>query len=77
MQKDMYEEVYNTIGRRFVTLGQCGPRDVELVCKANGIDDTILITSIKENAKGNLHLIKKLVEEIKPKMQHNNLKNVA
>lgn len=77
MQKDMYEAIYNTIGRRFITLGQCGPRDVELICKANGIDDTILITSIKEACKGNLYQVKKMIEELKQKHIHPHLKNVV
>lgn len=77
LQKEMHESIYNAIGRRFVTLGQCGPRDVELICKANGIEDTVLITSIKEACKGNLHTVKKMTEELRQKLIDPHLKNVA
>jgi len=46
-QKAGYDDIYNTIGRRFITLGKLGPNDVALVCKANGIQNEDLIAEIK------------------------------
>jgi len=59
------DEVYNTIGRRFVALGQLGPRDVELVCKANGIAEADVIDDIKDLSKGSLHNTTSLIKQYK------------
>jgi DNA transposition AAA+ family ATPase len=61
LHKEMYEEFYNTIGRRFVTLQQPGPRDVELICRANGINNDTIIAGIKANSGGNMHQVAELI----------------
>ena len=63
--KPGYDKIYNTFGRRFITLGKPGPNDVELICKANGITDELIITSMTEECKGNLHHIAALVDRHK------------
>lgn len=65
MNKELYAEIYNTIGRRFVTLGQAGPRDVELICRANAITDNATISEIKDCCKGNLHYATELIHKAK------------
>ncbi|MGN6566763.1 MAG: AAA family ATPase [Flavipsychrobacter sp.] len=65
MNKELYSEVYNTIGRRFVTLGQAGPRDVELICRANAMNNEAIISEIKDCCKGNLHYATELIHKAK------------
>jgi len=65
LNKEIASEIYNCIGRRFVTLGQLGPRDVELVCKANGIAEADVIDDIKDLSKGSLHNTASLIKQYK------------
>jgi len=65
MNKELYGEIYNTIGRRFVTLGQAGPRDIELICRANAINNDATIAEIKDCSKGNLHYATELIHKAK------------
>lgn len=46
LKKIGFEDIYKSIGRRFITLGSLGPKDVELVCRANGLYDEDLIEYI-------------------------------
>ncbi|MBA3828664.1 MAG: ATP-binding protein [Taibaiella sp.] len=55
LNKELHQELYNAIGRRFITLGQLGPRDVEVVCRANGVTNEATITEIKDTCRGSLH----------------------
>ena len=55
LKKVGYDEIYKSIGRRFITLGSLGPKDVELVCRANGVYDEEVITHISETCDNNLH----------------------
>ena len=56
-----YNKIYNSFGQRFVTLTRLSPHDIPAVCRANGIDDDILISAIEEECIGNLHKIETLV----------------
>lgn len=48
LKKVGFDEIYKSIGRRFITLGSLGPKDVELVCRANGLYDDAVIEHITE-----------------------------
>jgi len=61
---EKYSEIYNTIGRRFVTLGTRGPKDVELICRANGVKDEKVIERIK-NDTSHLGGVKAMIEDYK------------
>ncbi len=63
MKKTGFEEIYKSIWQRFITLGYPGPKDVELVCRANGVYDEAIINHIKEESKGNLHAATLLIQE--------------
>lgn len=63
--KHGYDKIYNTFGRRFITLGKPGPNDVALICKANGIADEQIIAAIANECKDNLRPIAALVERYK------------
>ena len=63
--KEGFETVYKMIGRRFVSLGQVGPNDAELICLANDVKDENRIGYIKEQCKNSLHPIAGLIQEIR------------
>jgi hypothetical protein len=62
--ENRHETIYKTIGRSFISLGQMGPDDVQLICHANNVRDENRISYIKEQCKTNLHPIAQLVHEI-------------
>jgi len=62
LKKVGYEDIFKSIGRRFITLGSLGPKDVELVCLANGIEDEELISHISYECDNNLHHAVRMIE---------------
>ncbi len=58
-----YDEIYKSIGRRFISLGSLGPHDVDLVCRANNLTDEDLIAAIKDECNNNLHLATRLINQ--------------
>jgi hypothetical protein len=68
-KKPGFEAIFNSIGRRFITLGSIGPKDAELICHANGIFDDDVIESIKQECSGKeherqgLHVVAQLVKQ--------------
>lgn len=58
-----FDEIFKSIGRRFITLGSLGPKDVELVCRANGVSDDEHIDAIKECR--NLHDVMDRIRDFK------------
>ncbi len=63
MKKVGYDEIYRSIGRRFITLSSLGPKDVELVCRANGVYDEDLISHITYECDNNLHNAVQLIHQ--------------
>jgi hypothetical protein len=63
LQRPGYDEIYKSIGRRFITLGSAGPKDVDLVCRANGIYDDDVIAHIREESSNNLHTATFLIQQ--------------
>jgi len=61
LKKVGFDDIFKSIGRRFITLGNLGPKDVELVCKANGVHDEDVISYIEEASAGNLHSTTELI----------------
>ncbi len=68
LKKVGYDEIYKSIGRRFITLGSLGPKDVELVCRANGVYDDDLISHITDACDNNLHTAVQLIHQSQVKM---------
>jgi DNA transposition AAA+ family ATPase len=62
-QRQGFEELYKSIGSRFITLLSPGPRDVELVCRANGIVKEELLQQIVEDSQNNLHKASRLITQ--------------
>ncbi len=63
LKKVGYDDIYKSIGRRFITLGSLGPKDVEMVCKANGVYEEELIAHINEECSNNLHTAINMIGE--------------
>ncbi len=63
LKKVGFDEIYKSIGRRFITLSSLGPRDVDLVCHANGIYDEDLINHIAGACDNNLHTAIQLIHQ--------------
>lgn len=70
LKKIGFDDIYKSIGRRFITLGSLGPKDVELVCRANGLYDEDVISHINEECD-DLHTAVQLI------MQHTEMKIAA
>ena len=54
LKKVGYDDIYKSIGRRFITLGSLGPKDVDLICRANGLYDDDIIQQINESSSKTL-----------------------
>jgi len=62
LKKIGFEDIFKSIGRRFITLASPGPRDVELICRANSIHEEDVISHVKEECKNNLHAAAHLIQ---------------
>jgi len=63
LKKVGFDDIYKSIGRRFITLGSLGPKDVELVCRANGLYDEDVINFIKDKCNNDLRTVTQLIEQ--------------
>jgi hypothetical protein len=61
LKKPGFDEIYKSIGRRFITLTALAPRDVELVCRANGLHDEATIKHITDECGDSLHAATSLI----------------
>lgn len=66
LKKAGFEEIYKSIGRRFITLTTLAPRDVELVCRANGVHDDEVIKQIGNECDNSLHVATSLIMDQTP-----------
>ena len=62
LKKVGYDEIYKSIGRRFITLNSPGPKDVELVCNANGLYHEEVVAAVKEECNNDLHTATTLIQ---------------
>jgi hypothetical protein len=62
LKKIGFDEIYKSIGRRFITLAALAPRDVELVCRANGLYYETMIAEIAAECS-DLHQAVHLIRE--------------
>lgn len=58
-----YSEIFSRIGRKFISIKPVGRRDVEAVCRANGVSDTDTITAVFNESEGDLRRVKRLVHK--------------
>ncbi len=63
LKKVGYDDIYKSIGRRFITLGTLGPKDVDLVARANGLFDEEAIHQVRENCGNDLHKATLLISQ--------------
>lgn len=66
LKKIGYDEIYKSIGRRFITLSTLAMRDVELVCRANGMHDEDVIKYVTTECGNNLHQATQLLKQYEP-----------
>jgi hypothetical protein len=71
LKKVGYDEIYKSIGRRFITLNSPGPKDVELVCNANGLYHEDVVAAVKEECNNDLHAATTLIQ------MHNHVRMAA
>lgn len=62
LKKPGYDEIYKSIGRRFITLHTLAPLDVKAVCRANGLYDDEIIEHIQATSNNNLHTAVSLIQ---------------
>jgi hypothetical protein len=67
LDKPGFGDIYRLIGRRFITLSNGGPKDVERVCFANGITEPDVISFVMEASSGNLHTATQLIQQLQAK----------
>lgn len=75
LNKSNYEEIYKNIGRRFITLGRLSDKDVDLVCRANGLSNEGSISTLVDACGHNLHEARKMIEELKLENSRDNIIN--
>ncbi len=63
LKKTGFNDIYKTIGRRFITLNYLSPADVATVCHANGLHDEDVISYIREACNNNLHTATCLISQ--------------
>lgn len=61
LKRPGFDEIYKTIGRRFIALQYLSPGDVAAVCRANGIHDEDVISYIAETSNNSLHTATSLI----------------
>lgn len=65
LNKKGYKEIYSRIGRKFIQLKGVGSRDIQMVCRANGIEDELLIKEVVEDSEFDLRRVKRKIHAIK------------
>jgi hypothetical protein len=63
LKRTGFNDIYKTIGRRFITLNYLSPGDVAAVCHANGLHDEDVIDYIRDACNNNLHTATGLIDQ--------------
>jgi len=63
LKKVGFDEIYKSIGRRFITLTTLALKDVEVVCRANGVHDDDIIEYITAECGNSLHAASRLIHQ--------------
>lgn len=61
MEKKGYREIYSRVGLRFIELENTSYSDVEMICKANGIEDPAIIRTIAKDCDGDVRRVRRLI----------------
>lgn len=65
LNKQSYKEIFSRIGREYHRLRDLTPKDIRLICEANGLDDAEQVQYIINNCHNDLRRLKNLVEKYK------------
>ena len=63
MNKKGYAEIFSRIGRKFIQLHGSNKEEITQLCKANGITDPVVVTSIYNEYEGDLRRVERLVHK--------------
>jgi Cdc6-like AAA superfamily ATPase len=69
LNKKGYKEIYSRIGRRFINLKGIKQEEVEEICRQNGCDDPLAISSIYNECEGDLRRVERMVHKHKVRIQ--------
>jgi len=69
LKKPGFEEIFQSIGRRFVTMSSMAPSDIPMLCRANGVHDEDVIAYISGESGNNLHTATLLINQYVPQQQ--------
>jgi len=64
LNKRGYKEIWSRVGRKCVELKRCNAADIQLICEANGITDTKLISDIIQDSESDLRRVKRKVHAV-------------
>lgn len=62
-----FKEIFSRLGRKFINLPPIEEKDVDAVCKANGIDSTVFIKQIWNDSEGDLRRVKRKIHALRHK----------
>lgn len=65
-----YAELYSRIGRKFIKLDPISHKDVQLICKANGVLEADEIDFIYHNCEDDLRRVRRDIDKYKLKQKH-------
>ncbi|MBX6361955.1 MAG: AAA family ATPase [Acidobacterium ailaaui] len=69
LNKKGYAEILSRIGRRFIYLRGVNRKEVEAICRANGIDDPVQITEIWNECEGDLRRVERGIHKMHRKRE--------
>lgn len=59
MNKNGYQELFSRIGSKFIKLNGANTREIEAICKANGITDPVEVNTIINECNGDLRRVER------------------
>lgn len=71
-QKIGYDEFYSRIGRKFIELDHITHKDVDAICRANGVQDASEIVTIYENCEDDLRRVRRDIDKYKLRQNYLN-----
>ncbi|CAD0004408.1 AAA family ATPase [Flavobacterium chungangense] len=60
-EKKGYREIYSRVGLRFIELENTNYSDVQNICVANGLEDTLIIRTISKDCEGDVRRVRRLI----------------
>lgn len=64
LNKKGYKEIWSRLGRKCVELKRCNAADIQLICVANGVEDSKLISEIIQDSESDLRRVKRKIHAV-------------